>query len=877
MKMKKLHHILSVIAVALLLPSTALAQDARQRTPVTIVADVLAEIPYGQRADFDTAMSDLLGTGTYGVTQLASQLVPAGQGENNRVEYALDGLTAYASSHATPSQLAAVREGLVTAINNCHDTPNKAFLMSLLSRVSRPEDAQFFANFLTDSTLTEAAQSALILTPGTDEFVAALVEQGELPYEMLARMAGAKKLSQCERTLINWTKGPGRTFMLAVGYRGIGTYVPVKTNSITARKANDQELPSIYKALALLGTTKSLPVLAKAAAKEDYKWLPTDATAAYVELLNRLSTDPANENKVASAASGLMKKTKDSHVRSGAMTALFNARQRKAAKTLYKALTDPDRQYRVAALRACQPWADEEVYTRIAAIAINGQTPLQVKTDIVNWLGTNNATDYGYAVTANITARDEELSKAAIRAAGRIGGEAMLDALITQLDGPRATDATDALLAFNGSVDRAIVDAMNNGNASETTLRNALNIVAQRKIKDASPIALKLLDSDNPRLADAAYDALPGVVAANDIKVVSQRLETAPQPRVAALQDALLATVGQLPADKRYDAINSIIKTSSKPQRYYTALAATGSADAIRTLSEAYAVPSTSDAALAALLQVDSPQVMETLFEIATTNDKANARALTRFADLTARYGDTPVKRYQQYRRAIEASKSADVDNQLLGRLAETGTYPALMIADRYIAREANANAAAAAIRSIMSKHIDEYAGDEVRDALVKAADVFKADKYNADAGYAVDDINGMLAKLDARGLTEPSSRLTDEEIAEGFEMLFDGTSMSKWTGDTATYIMRDGCITVKAAHWGNNIYTIDQFDNFVLRFEFSLDRPGVNNGVGIRTPMNVDAAFHGMEIQILDHDDPMYANLEPYQVHGKNKIRHHP
>lgn len=179
MKMKKLHHILSVIAVALLLPSTALAQDARQRTPVTIVADVLAEIPYGQRADFDTAMSDLLGTGTYGVTQLASQLVPAGQGENNRVEYALDGLTAYASSHATPSQLAAVREGLVTAINNCHDTPNKAFLMSLLSRVSRPEDAQFFANFLTDSTLTEAAQSALILTPGTDEFVAALVEQGE--------------------------------------------------------------------------------------------------------------------------------------------------------------------------------------------------------------------------------------------------------------------------------------------------------------------------------------------------------------------------------------------------------------------------------------------------------------------------------------------------------------------------------------------------------------------------------------------------------------------------------------------------------------------------------------------------------------------------
>lgn len=99
--MKKLHHILSAIALSLLLPCTAIAQDARQRTPVTIVADVLAEIPYGQKADFDNAMSDLLSTYSYGVTQLASQLVPADQGQNNRVEYALDGLVNYATAHGT--------------------------------------------------------------------------------------------------------------------------------------------------------------------------------------------------------------------------------------------------------------------------------------------------------------------------------------------------------------------------------------------------------------------------------------------------------------------------------------------------------------------------------------------------------------------------------------------------------------------------------------------------------------------------------------------------------------------------------------------------------------------------------------------------------
>ena len=42
-----------------------------------------------------------------------------------------------------------------------------------------------------------------------------------------------------------------------------------------------------------------------------------------------------------------------------------------------------------------------------------------------------------------------------------------------------------------------------------------------------------------------------------------------------------------------------------------------------------------------------------------------------------------------------------------------------------------------------------------------------------------------------------------------------------------------------------------------------------MNNGIGIRTPMGVDAAFHGMEIQVLDHDDPIYKNIEVYQQHG--------
>ncbi|EKC51723.1 protein containing DUF1080, partial [human gut metagenome] len=111
---------------------------------------------------------------------------------------------------------------------------------------------------------------------------------------------------------------------------------------------------------------------------------------------------------------------------------------------------------------------------------------------------------------------------------------------------------------------------------------------------------------------------------------------------------------------------------------------------------------------------------------------------------------------------------------------------------------------------------------------------------------------------------------LTEEEAAEGFEVLFDGLSLEKWTGNKTNYVPQEGTIYVTAQYGGSgNLYTVREYGDFILRFEFSFVRPGVNNGIGIRTPMGVDAAYHGMEIQVLDHDDPIYKNLHIYQQHG--------
>ena len=66
----------------------------------------------------------------------------------------------------------------------------------------------------------------------------------------------------------------------------------------------------------------------------------------------------------------------------------------------------------------------------------------------------------------------------------------------------------------------------------------------------------------------------------------------------------------------------------------------------------------------------------------------------------------------------------------------------------------------------------------------------------------------------------------------------------------------------------GGNLYTEKEYSDFIFRFEFQLT-PGANNGLGIRAPLEGDAAYVGMELQILDNEAPIYADLKPYQYHG--------
>ncbi len=124
-----------------------------------------------------------------------------------------------------------------------------------------------------------------------------------------------------------------------------------------------------------------------------------------------------------------------------------------------------------------------------------------------------------------------------------------------------------------------------------------------------------------------------------------------------------------------------------------------------------------------------------------------------------------------------------------------------------------------------------------------------------------------LLAALTTPALAAEKPKKAKKDAEKGFVPIFNGKNLDGWIGSVNGYAVENGAI-VCIPNKGGNLYTKNEYGDFILRFEFKLTA-GANNGLGIRTPPKGDAAYVGMELQVLDDTHPKYAKLKPYQYHG--------
>jgi hypothetical protein len=113
--------------------------------------------------------------------------------------------------------------------------------------------------------------------------------------------------------------------------------------------------------------------------------------------------------------------------------------------------------------------------------------------------------------------------------------------------------------------------------------------------------------------------------------------------------------------------------------------------------------------------------------------------------------------------------------------------------------------------------------------------------------------------------------------VEPGFTRLFNGKDLTGWVyGQRASgaenksgkgYQIENG-VLFSTKEDGGNLYTEKEYSDFVFRFDFRLTK-NANNGIGIRAPLTGDAAYVGIEIQVLDDGGSQYTKLQPYQYHG--------
>jgi hypothetical protein len=115
---------------------------------------------------------------------------------------------------------------------------------------------------------------------------------------------------------------------------------------------------------------------------------------------------------------------------------------------------------------------------------------------------------------------------------------------------------------------------------------------------------------------------------------------------------------------------------------------------------------------------------------------------------------------------------------------------------------------------------------------------------------------------------------LAAQQAEAGFTSLFDGKTLAGWTligGRGEGYAVKDGVLSC-AKGGGGKLLTDKEYSDFVLRFEFRMPAEGSNNGLGIRAPREGDAAYQGIELQILDEKAALaekWGKLKDSQFHG--------
>ena len=834
--------IISLLLIAGLWCSAASQADNRSRE--TKIADVVMLLPADNSARFNQLMSEL-----YAIGNVARDLAPrlsAEGGGDVQLRYAVAGLATYASQK--PEHRAVVARDLCAALASISGVQVRDFLLIQLQYVAGDESVETVAAYLSDDKLCDPA-ARVLLRVGT-------------PAASRALLAALKTANDARKP----------TLAQALGQASCADALPEITAMLSSLEPRLRK--TALRALASIASPASEKVLADAAARVEYRAEPTEALRAYLDYLKkRLDADPNKKTaeSVMKASKSIIDAATDAG-RVAARTAAVNLfidaatkgdAENKAVKEVVAAMKSSDRQYRRAVLDASLGLRRTAAMYDALTGALKRESNPEVKADLVYALGERGVAELKSAgqssprnpmplIVASVADANPSVAIAAVEAAGKLhklspetATANCIPSIIAAMNAGKGEAAATGGVVLKTMESKSLTDDVATAlpKASRVEAKIALiDVLASRKASDKFETVCEqaLAPDASPALRLAVCKAMKELAAEKDAPAVARLLNAATNDEeIAALQDALFASVSKLSQADRTRRIVGLLKTGRNPAVYYRVLAMTGGDEALR-ITRLGLDGADGDKAFDALAEWSDASAMSTLFDIATGNPKYADRALNSYVNIVGKSSMRPEQKLLLLRKALETAKSSESKRQIIRQMSRTGVFAALTATGACLddPDPAVRQAAVQAVRATALANPSFY-GKAVTELLNKAIAV----NTDPEAEYQKQEILKHLASLPAD---------------DGFVSLFNGRDLEGWKGlvenplaraktkpaelakkqAKADELMRTGWTVEKGVliftGKGDNLCTAKQYGDFEMYVDWRLDPTGNDADAGI-------------------------------------------
>lgn len=744
------HIKLILLGLCLIIVSSSQAQMPQGRTKATIIADALAQLPSNTPDKYNQTMTDLISTGEEGLLELIGRMNPPGNKSNETIDYAISGWTHFAAGDETQRAIAA--NAFEKALEQPLHKEVKAFVIRQLRTIGNDDNVDALAGFLSDAVLSSPASLALV-SIGTEKaneaLLNALTSTGSEQVRLnLVNALGQTDYSKAESTLLGM---------------------------LTENQSEDMQ-KVLLNALANMGTYNSVKVLRSFAEDSDFSYQKNNATASYIQLLNRLNNEnPKNVKKEANRLRKAANKLDKQDIKISATGMLLDQSSAKPDKILKDVIKDGDLTYLSGVLNS-YPFKNDKKSVELIQEELSKNKSTDVQTALIYWLANNNIDGSASLIAGYIDSPNKMVQKAACQSLVKTGGDESLLALagLLKSDGNESVLlAKNALMTFDGDISYTLASVFEDcGDAGKKAI---LALISNRKMESQYNLVYNQMFTDNIEVKSVATNTLKDVVTDENLSDLFILLEQTKSENILAIQQAINSALSFLSSEKQIELVKSRMNGSSKKHLYYNALANSDSQEAIELITEAYNNETgiNRDAAFDALTNMSSFHVIYPLLNIARKSE--NSRELEKVTGaliyLIRKADQTGSVKYLYLRETMQFAQNVNQKKEILNLLAGTGQYQAMIFAAPFMDEPSLSEEAALAVMNIAINN-PSFAGNKTTTLLNKAGNTLK----NPDAGYQRQSINKYLS---------------DNPTEGGFISLFNGKNHNGWKGLVANPIKR--------------------------------------------------------------------------------------